>query len=266
MKVDRPNQRRPDGNIVSMMKDENWYELVAGRQVALGRPVGHLGSDVRAGRARTAIRSASGTSRPARSTRTSPRTGRSTTTCATSSRRDWTTLGPKLANKINVYVGDADSYFLNMGVHLLDEFLQQSGQPEVDRRDRLSADGAALLGPAAGRADGEDGGADHEVRAGGRGRHELEVLMNTRRQFLIKAPLGFLVATAACDDAAPTAPQSAPPATPTAARRRRVALVLVPDRRSPRRRSPKLRSSGLRSLHEMRSRDDDALRCRVALS
>ena len=30
MKVERPNQRRPDGNIVSMMKDENWYELVVG--------------------------------------------------------------------------------------------------------------------------------------------------------------------------------------------------------------------------------------------
>ena len=40
--------------------------------------------------------------------------------------------------------------------------------------------------------------------------------MNTRRQFLIKAPLGFLVATAACNDAAPTAPQSAPPASTAA--------------------------------------------------
>ena len=29
-KVERPNQRRPDGNIQSMMKDENWYELVVG--------------------------------------------------------------------------------------------------------------------------------------------------------------------------------------------------------------------------------------------
>ena len=28
MKIDRPTQRRPDGNIVSMMKDENRYELV----------------------------------------------------------------------------------------------------------------------------------------------------------------------------------------------------------------------------------------------
>ncbi|MCA1563311.1 MAG: hypothetical protein LC753_09445 [Acidobacteria bacterium] len=28
--VERPNQRLPDGNIRSMMKDENWYELVVG--------------------------------------------------------------------------------------------------------------------------------------------------------------------------------------------------------------------------------------------
>jgi len=40
--------------------------------------------------------------------------------------------------------------------------------------------------------------------------------MNTRRQFLIKAPLGFLVATAACNTATPNAPPPAPQ-TPTAA-------------------------------------------------
>ena len=29
-RVERPAQRRPDGNIVTMMKDENWYELAVG--------------------------------------------------------------------------------------------------------------------------------------------------------------------------------------------------------------------------------------------
>ncbi|MEP6783801.1 MAG: amidase [Acidobacteriota bacterium] len=38
----------------------------------------------------------------------------------------------------------------------------------------------------------------------------MEILMNTRRQFLIKAPLGFLVASAACTDAAPKTEQSTP--------------------------------------------------------
>src|SRR5689334_5376332 len=42
--------------------------------------------------------------------------------------------------------------------------------------------------------------------------------MNTRRQFLIKAPLGFLVASAACSEKPATSQQGAPaPATPAAA-------------------------------------------------
>jgi hypothetical protein len=36
MKVERLNRRRPDGNIVSMMKDENQYELVVGDQSRSG--------------------------------------------------------------------------------------------------------------------------------------------------------------------------------------------------------------------------------------
>jgi len=40
--------------------------------------------------------------------------------------------------------------------------------------------------------------------------------MNTRRQFLIKAPLGFLVASTACSDPAPMAPQSTQATTPAA--------------------------------------------------
>ena len=46
--------------------------------------------------------------------------------------RDWRRLGPKLADRINVYVGDADSYYLNMGVHLLDEFLRKTTTPKWD--------------------------------------------------------------------------------------------------------------------------------------
>ena len=43
---------------------------------------------------------------------------------------NWPTLGPKVANKINVYVGDADTYFLNMGVCKLDEFMKQATNPK----------------------------------------------------------------------------------------------------------------------------------------
>ena len=42
----------------------------------------------------------------------------------------WATLGPKLADKLNIYVGDADSYYLNMGVRLMDEFLKKTTAPK----------------------------------------------------------------------------------------------------------------------------------------
>ncbi len=40
--------------------------------------------------------------------------------------RDWKTLGPKLRGKIHVWVGEADDYFLNNAVHLLDDFLTKA--------------------------------------------------------------------------------------------------------------------------------------------
>ena len=73
--VDRPNQRRPDGNIVSMMKDENHYELDRRRQVALGRPVGHLGGDLLARRRGRLPAAPLGQNRPAQSITPSRRSG-----------------------------------------------------------------------------------------------------------------------------------------------------------------------------------------------
>ena len=40
--------------------------------------------------------------------------------------RNWKTLGPKLHGKIHIWVGDADNYFLNNAVHLLDAFLSKA--------------------------------------------------------------------------------------------------------------------------------------------
>jgi S-formylglutathione hydrolase FrmB len=44
---------------------------------------------------------------------------------------NWPTLGPKLRGKIHIWVGDADDYFLNNAVHLLDKSLQNL-QPPFD--------------------------------------------------------------------------------------------------------------------------------------
>jgi len=43
--------------------------------------------------------------------------------------RDWKTLGPKLRGKLHIAAGEADNYFLNNAVHLLDKFLAQASPP-----------------------------------------------------------------------------------------------------------------------------------------
>ncbi|HKP85351.1 MAG TPA: alpha/beta hydrolase-fold protein [Blastocatellia bacterium] len=43
--------------------------------------------------------------------------------------RDWKSLGPKLKGKITIWVGEADEYFLNNAVHMLDAFLSKADPP-----------------------------------------------------------------------------------------------------------------------------------------
>ena len=54
--------------------------------------------------------------------------------------RDWKTLGPKLAGKIHIYVGSADSFYLNNAVYYAQDVLQGLKNPayggEVDYGDR----------------------------------------------------------------------------------------------------------------------------------
>ena len=44
---------------------------------------------------------------------------------------NWKTLGPKLRGKIHLWVGDADNYFLNNAVHLLDASLSHADPPFI---------------------------------------------------------------------------------------------------------------------------------------
>ncbi|MFN7992465.1 MAG: hypothetical protein U0Q18_02630 [Bryobacteraceae bacterium] len=54
--------------------------------------------------------------------------------------RDWATLGPKLAGKIHIYVGSADTYFLNDAVYYIEDVLKKLSNPayggEVKYGDR----------------------------------------------------------------------------------------------------------------------------------
>jgi S-formylglutathione hydrolase FrmB len=43
--------------------------------------------------------------------------------------QNWPTLGPKLRGKIHIAAGEADGYFLNNAVHLLDKFLASANPP-----------------------------------------------------------------------------------------------------------------------------------------
>jgi len=47
--------------------------------------------------------------------------------------QNWKTLGPKVRAKIHISVGDADSYFLNNAVHMLDDFLKRADPPAEAR-------------------------------------------------------------------------------------------------------------------------------------
>ena len=55
-------------------------------------------------------------------------------------RRDWKKLGPKLAGKLHIYVGEADNYYLNNAVYLVEDFLKTTKDPayggEVDYEPR----------------------------------------------------------------------------------------------------------------------------------
>jgi len=55
-------------------------------------------------------------------------------------RRDWKTLGPKLEGKIHIYCGEADNFFLNNAVYLIEDFLKSTSNPfyggEVDYQPR----------------------------------------------------------------------------------------------------------------------------------
>jgi hypothetical protein len=54
--------------------------------------------------------------------------------------RNWSTLGPKLEGKIHIYVGSADTYFLNNAVYRMEDFLKTTKNPpyggEVKYGDR----------------------------------------------------------------------------------------------------------------------------------
>jgi len=46
--------------------------------------------------------------------------------------KNWSTLGPKLQDKVRVYVGDADNFFLNNGTRKLQEWMKKTENPHYE--------------------------------------------------------------------------------------------------------------------------------------
>jgi hypothetical protein len=127
-RIERPNTRTPDGAITSMMKDENWFELVSGDHSRSGgqwdiweatySPVGPDGYpapiwDKKTGAIDKRVAAYWKEHFDLRAIL----------------ERDWKTLGPRLVGKLHVYVGDDDSYYLDDAVELLEKFLESTKTP-----------------------------------------------------------------------------------------------------------------------------------------
>ena len=127
-RVERPSERKVDGNIDSMMKDENWYELVVGDKSRSGgqwdiweatySPVGPDGYPRRLWNKETGVIDRSVAEQWKKYD------------MADIIRKNWTVLGPKIANKLHIYVGDMDSYYLNDAVEQLNQFLATADDPK----------------------------------------------------------------------------------------------------------------------------------------
>lgn len=128
MRVERPDVRRPDGNVETMMKDENWYELAVGDHLRSGGqwdiweaaygPVGADGYPERIWDKQTGVIDHQVADYWKQHFDLRYRLA-----------THWATLGPELYDKINVYVGDADTYYLNDATHLLYDFLRTTTSP-----------------------------------------------------------------------------------------------------------------------------------------
>ena len=131
MKVERPNQRRPDGNVRSTVRMENHYEMTVGPDSRSGGqwaiweavygPVGDNGYPARIW---------------------DPVTGEIDAEVARYwlenydvhhyLRENWAEIGDSLRGKIHVATGDMDSYYLELAVYLLEEFLEEADDPPAE--------------------------------------------------------------------------------------------------------------------------------------
>jgi len=127
-RVPRPSMREPDGLLLSTMEQMNRYELVQGTHDRSGEqfdiweavfsPVGDDGYPKRIFDKRTGVID-----------HETAKYWKEHYDLSAIMQRDWKTLGPKLAGKLHLYVGESDTFYLDRGVHLLKDFLESTTDP-----------------------------------------------------------------------------------------------------------------------------------------
>jgi putative esterase len=127
-RIPRPSMRQPDGLVLSTMESINLFELVFGTHSRSGEqfdiweavfsPVGKDGYPRRIFDKRTG-----------EIDHETAKYWKEHYDLSAILQRDWKTLGPKLAGKLHFYVGEADTYYLDRGVHLLRDFLEKTTDP-----------------------------------------------------------------------------------------------------------------------------------------
>jgi Putative esterase len=127
-RVPRPSVRASDGLVLSTMEQMNRYELVQGTHSRSGEQLdtwqavfSTVGDD--------------GYPKPIFNKRTGEidhevaKYWKDHYDLSAIMQRDWKTLGPKLAGKLHLYVGEADTFYLDRAVHLLKDFLETTTDP-----------------------------------------------------------------------------------------------------------------------------------------
>jgi hypothetical protein len=127
-RVPRPSVRETDGLILATMEQMNRYELVQGTHSRSGEQLdtwqavfSTVGDD--------------GYPKPIFNKRTGEidhevaKYWKEHYDLSAIMQRDWKTLGPKLSGKLHLYVGEADTFYLDRAVHLLKDFLETTTDP-----------------------------------------------------------------------------------------------------------------------------------------
>jgi hypothetical protein len=127
-RVPRPAMRQADGLLLSTMEQMNRFELVQGTR-------SRSGEQLDAWQAYFSSVGEDGYPQPVFNKRTGEidhkvaEYWKERYDLTHIMERDWKTLGPKLAGKLHVCVGDADSFYLDRAVHLLQDFMETTTEP-----------------------------------------------------------------------------------------------------------------------------------------